>query len=542
MRARVAPALAILALLLADCSPASAPEPARPDAGAARSGGRFVYPLPVEPTTLNFVTGGDLTTSLITRLIGDSLVDHDLSMGIVPRLASSWDWSAGGRVLTFHLRAGVRFHDGVTLTSADVVYTYERVIDPRSRALSFLDAMLPVERVEAPDPLTVRVTYRRPFAPALAGWEVPILPRHLYEREDFLRSRWNRAPIGSGPFRFASWEAGQRIVLSANLDYWGGRACLDSLDFEVIPSQETALRALLAGEVDYARLTPVQWSAQADNLAFARRFRTIRFVPLFVFYIVWRGDGSNPFFADPVVRRALSLALDREGYVRTILRGLGEVADSPFRRGTPQADPALPPIPHDPDQAAALLDGAGWRLEPASGVRRRAGVPLRFTLLIFGGNEDQVQFSQVAQENLRRLGVEMSIARLDWPAVWARLQKGDFQAALTGMTLTPDPDGVYGLLHSSQVVGGQNYAAFRDRLIDGWLEEGRTILDPRGRLAAYHEIDRRLREQQPYTFLFFPEVRAALSRRFENAEPSPLGLLDPYPGASRLCSVEGSPR
>ena len=536
-------ALAALAPLLPGCTRSTPPAGITAETGVPAYGGRFVYPLPIEPATLNFVTGTDQPSRLITRLVGDSLVDHDREMRAVPRLATSWGWSTDGRVLTFHLRSGARFHDGAPVTSADVVYTYQRIVDPKSRAIGRLDPFLPVERVEAPDPLTVRVTYRAPFAPALEAWEVPILPSHLYAKDDFLRSRLNRAPVGSGPFRFASWEPGQRIVLTANDDYWGGRPYLDALEFDLIPSQETALRALLAGEVDYAALTPVQWDARAQETAFGRRFRTIRFVPLFLYYIAWRGDGSNPFFADPAVRRALTLALDRDGYVRSVLRGLGQVASSPFRPGSLGVDPDSGGVAFDPAQAAALLDGAGWRREPRTGLRARSGIPFRFTLLIYGGGEDHVQFSQVAQEALRRLGIEMEISRLDWPTLWSRLQRGDFEAAISGgSALGLDPDSVYGPLHSSQIEGGQNYAAFRDGPVDRWLEEGRTTLDQARRTEIYRRIDRRIREEQPYTYLFYPVVQAALSRRIANVEPSPLGIIDQWPGPSRFYVAPGGPQ
>ncbi len=530
MRRRIATAL-VLALVLAGCS-----SPPREDAAGRRAGpgGRFVYAIPGEPTTLNLVSGTDAWSLLVQRLVADSLVDHDETLKAVPRLASSWEFSPDGRVLTFHLRPGVRFHDGTPCTSRDVLYTYEKILDPASHAVGRRDAFLPVEKVEAPDGETVTVTYRHPYAPALRGWEVPILPRHLYENEDFAASPHNRAPIGTGPFRFVSWEAGQKITLAANPDYWDGAPPLDNFVFQFIPSEDTALQALLAGEIDYARLSPAQWASESAAARFQRRFRSIRFVPLFFYYIAWRGDGSNPFFADYRVRQALSLALDREGYVKSVLRGLGEVASSPFHPLVLEQDPDATTTPYDPSRAKALLDAAGWRLDPRTGLRTRQGIPFRFELLIFGGGQDHVQFSQVAQESLRNIGVGMSIVRLDWPALLSRLQKGDFQAALSGTVPGLDPDSSYGMLHSSQIRGGQNYSAFHDDRVDEALEEGRRTLDPEARRAIYRRIEARVREMEPYSFLFYPVVQAAVSSRFRNVVPSPIGILGYFPGAARF--------
>ncbi|HEV8701395.1 MAG TPA: ABC transporter substrate-binding protein [Candidatus Polarisedimenticolia bacterium] len=529
-------AIAILLLLLAvpgACGPA--PSKTGRGAGEGPYGGRFVFPLSSEPTTLNFVTGSDLVSDTVGRLVGDGLVDCDERLQIVPRLAESWEFSPDGRVLTFHLRRGARFHDGLPVTSADVRYTYERVIDPRSRAVGRVDGFLPVERVETPDEETVRVTYRFPYSPALAAWEVPILPRHLYEREDFLTARPNRAPVGTGPFRFVGWEAGRRIVLAANEDYWGGRPFLDSIELPIVPSEETRLQALLAGEIDYATLTPMQWVAHASDPSFARRFDTIEYPSLFTYYIAWRSDGSNPFFTDPLVRRAMALALDREGYVRNVLRGAARVSASLFHPSVLPPDPAQPAAPFDPTGAAELLDRAGWPVDPRTGLRTRRGVPFRFALLIFSGGQDHVQFSQVAQESLQHLGIEMSIQRLDWPTLWGRLQKGEFQAALSGFVSSVDPDGVaYGMLHSSQVKGGQNYAGFNDPQTDAWIEEGRREVDPVQRQLTYRRIERRASDLQPYTCLFSPMTRAAMVRRIGGVHPGPRGLIAHYPGLARL--------
>jgi len=521
---------------------------------------RFVFSMQTEPTTLNFVTATDAASMLVERLLSDFLVDHDRSLAIVPRLAESWDWSADHRTLTFHLRAGVRFHDGRPLTSDDVVFTYERLIDPKSKAVGRIGDFLPVESVAAPDARTVVVRYREPYAPALRTWEIPILPAHRYRGVDFETAPENRAPIGAGPYRFEAWDAGSRIVLRRNDDYWGGRPAIDEFVFRFQPSLDTSLLSLLAGETDYTKITATAWGTRRQDPAFVSRYKVLTFTPLFFYYIAWRGDGSNPYFADPLVRRALGSALDREGYIRTVLKGLGSPVRDPLSILLPEAPPiSTPPSPakpgpaadaapahstadaalFDPDRAARLLDEAGWRLDQRTGLRARAGKPFRFTLLVFAGGEDHVQFAQVAQDALRRIGVEMRVEKLDWPALWSRLKSGQFEAALSGTNPGPDPDSLYGMLHSSQIGGGQNYAAYRDPEVDRWLEEGRHELDPARRDAVYRRIAARLDEGQPYTTLFSPSVVGVLNNHFEGAEPSPQGILGHVPGALAIRPASG---
>jgi peptide/nickel transport system substrate-binding protein len=551
-------------------------------AAAPAAPARFVFSMQTEPTTLNFVTATDAASMLVERLLSDFLVDHDRSLKIVPRLAESWDWSADHRTLTFHLRAGVRFHDGRPLTSDDVLFTYERLIDPKSKAVGRLDSFLPVESVTAPDARTVVVRYREPYAPALRTWEIPILPAHRYRGVDFETAPENRAPIGAGPYRFEAWDSGSRIVLRRNDDYWGERPAIDEFVFRFQPSLDTSLLSLLAGETDYTKITATAWGARRQDPAFVSRYKVLTFTPLFFYYIAWRGDGSNPYFADPLVRRALGSALDREGYIRSVLQGLGSPVRDPLSLLLPgmPAVPATPPIPgksgpaadavapavpkadagapagpsadagpagaagasatlFDPDRAAQLLDEAGWRLDRRTGLRARGGRPFRFTLLVFAGGEDHVQFAQVAQDTLRRIGVEMRVEKLDWPALWSRLKSGQFEAALSGTSPSPDPDSLYGMLHSSQIGGGQNYAAYRDAEVDRWLEEGRRELDPARRDAVYRRIAARLDEAQPYTTLFSPSVVGVLNSHFEGAEPSPQGILGHVPGALAIRPASG---
>jgi peptide/nickel transport system substrate-binding protein len=527
--------LGVAALVSGSCR---APAPAAPS--------RFVFSIQTEPTTLNFVTATDAGSVLVERLVSDFLVDHDRRLAVIPRLAESWDWSADHRTLTFHLRQGVRFHDGRPLTSDDVLFTYERIVDPRSKAVGRLDGFLPIESVAAPDPRTFVVRYHEPYAPALRTWEVPILPAHRYRGVDFETAPENRAPVGAGPYRFAAWDSGSRIVLRRNDDYWGEKPSIDEFVFRFQPSLDTSLLALLAGETDYTKITATSWGTRKNDPAFLSRYKVLTFTPLFFYYIAWRGDGSNPFFADPVVRRALGAALDREGYIRSVLHGLGSPVPGPLSVLLPTApaapataaDPA-PPL-FDPDRAARLLDEAGWRIDRRTGLRARGGKPFRFTLLVFAGGEDHVQFAQVAQDTLRRIGVEMRVERLDWPALWSRLKSGQFEAALSGFSPTPDPDSLYGMLHSSQIGGGQNYAAYRDPEVDRGLEEGRREMDPVRREEIYRRIAARLEIAQPYSTLFSPAVIGALNARFEGAEPSPLGILGHVPGALALRPVPGA--
>jgi len=230
--------------------------------------------------------------------------------------------SKDGLTVTFHLRPGVKWHDGHPVTASDVAFTVRKVMDPASLSTSMRPAFEDVVSIDVVDPLTLRVTYGHPYAEFLEAWRVPLVPEHLLAAEkDFLGGAYSRHPVGCGPFRFVRWEPGREIVLEANRDYWDGPPGLSGLVLRIVANDRTGYQALLAGDVDFMVLTPDLWREAQSN---PRAFRFARFVysPMRVWYVGWNQDGSNPFFSDPRVRRAMTLALDRARFGSRVAGGL----------------------------------------------------------------------------------------------------------------------------------------------------------------------------------------------------------------------------
>ncbi|MGA2150987.1 MAG: ABC transporter substrate-binding protein, partial [Geobacteraceae bacterium] len=175
-----------------------------------------------EPSTLIPLLASDSASHDVAGLIFNGLVRYDKELKLEGELAENWDVSPDGLTITFHLRHGVKWHDGRAFTSHDVLYTYLVTIDPKTPT-AYADAFKQVQRAEAPDPYTFRVTYAKPFAPALESWGMSILPAHLLEGKDITKSDLARHPIGTGPYIFREWIAGQKITLEDNPDYYEGR-------------------------------------------------------------------------------------------------------------------------------------------------------------------------------------------------------------------------------------------------------------------------------------------------------------------------------
>jgi len=532
---RLARAALLLALALAwsGCGPGEGPR-----GGGARTGSpaepspvrgdRLVLPIESDPETLNFVSGTDTYQQIVSRYVADSLVDEGPDLEPVPRLASSWEFSGDRRILSFHLRPNVRWHDGVPFSSRDVVFTYRQIIDPGTRARA--DLFRDVLDVSAPDDLTLRVTYREPTVLALDTWHFPVMAEHLFRQRDFMTSPVHQAPVGTGPFRFVSWSRGQQIVLRANDDYFLGRPYLDGIVLKIIPSRSTQFQALLKGDIDWCTLPPEDREARSSSEEFRRRFQLFRYTALYLYYIAW--NEKTPFFSDPRVRTAMTLSLDREGYLQKVYRGEGVLAATSFHPRQIGYDPALLPHPFDPVQAGVLLDEAGWRLDPRDGARRKKGRRFRFSLLIFQDNPVQEQTATLLQEGLARNGIQVDIRILDFPALLDRLHRRDYVAAISGWNLTSDPDPTP-FFHSDPALGTSNYVGYADPEMDKLLVDGRHAFDPDTRRSIYRRVQMILHRDQPYSFLFFPVITPALDARIKGVRPS--GSASPlraFPGAN----------
>ncbi|MEW5806732.1 MAG: peptide-binding protein [Acidobacteriota bacterium] len=497
---------------------------------AGMEGDTLVAALAADPQSLNFVSAGDVQSDIIARLVTESLVYHDRNLNIIPRLARSWDISEDRLTITFHLKDNARWHDGVPVTSEDVRFTFERIMDPASMAKDKIGMFKDVAEISAPDPHTFKVKYREPFSPALSTWSISIIPKHIYAGEpDFLKSKYNESPIGCGPFKLAKWERSQKIVLESNKDYWDVKPFLDRIIFKIIPSEKVRFEALLTGDIDYTNLPPLTFQKDTDRSEFKTRLRTLVYNPIYLWYISWNMDGSNRFFTDRRVRRAMTHAMDREGFLKNIYFGLGCVATTDFQPDTWANDETLKAHAYNPAKAKKLLEEAGWRDTNGNGIRDKDGQEFEFTMIFPAGPETSEQMAALFKESLDRLGVKMNLTKLEWSTFQERKRNHLFEAAMSGLRKDIDPD-PYELYHSSQYLNGQNYGGYANPEADKLLLEGRREFDLEKRKEIYRRLQKILHEDQPYTYLFHPAACLAMDKRFRDIETSPKGIWQFYPG------------
>lgn len=454
----------------------------------------------------------------------NGLVRYDKNLKLEGELAESWDVSPDGLKITFHLRKGVKWHDGAPFTADDVLFTYKRLIDPKTPT-PYGEDFKQVKSVESPDPYTVVATYDRPFAPALSSWGMHILPKHLLEKyEDISKSPLNREhPVGTGPYRFVEWKSGARLVFEANPDYFEGKPGIPKVVVRVIPDQATQFLELKSGGIDSMTLTPLQYARQTDTDEFRKKFNRYRYPAMGYTYLGF--NLSNPLFSDRRVRQAISTAVDRKQLIQGVLFGMGQEATGPYLPGTWVYNPNVRRFPYDPAKAKALLAEAGWIDSDGDGTVEKDGKKLAFTVLTNAGNESRAKVAAILQQNLAAVGIKMEIRTLEWAAfINDFVDKKKFDALILGWSITPEPD-QYDIWHSSKTGPKElNHVGFRNDEVDRLLEAGRRTFDQAARKKAYDRIQEILAEEQPLVFLYVPDSLPIVQARIRGIEPAPAGI------------------
>ena len=425
-------------------------------------------------------------------------------------------------VLIFNLRPGVKFHDGHVLDADDVRFTYDAIMDPKNLSPRVSDYE-PVKSVEVLDPLKVRIVYKRLYSPAIGTWAMGILPQHLLNAEalkkealdsgkdpetySMRQSRFNRQPIGCGPFTFREWKSDQFISLSAFEDYWEGPPNYKRYVMRIIPDLLTQEMEFYAGTLDSYNVQPHQVKRLTDDPRF-QSFSGTSFGYTYIGYNMLR-----PPFDDVRVRRALGMAIDVNKIIDYVLYGQGEDITGPFVKQTDYYDHKIPPLPYDPQKALKLLQEAGFKRNKA-GWLERDGKPFQFTLITNSGNDIRKAVLAIAQDAWRQIGIDVRTDLLEWSVfIQERVDKKDFDAVVLGwqMGITPD---LYQIWHSSQTHPYQlNFVSFKNKRADELIIKIRREYNHAKQVAYCHELHQIIAWEQPYTFLYVGKWTAVLDKR-----------------------------
>jgi peptide/nickel transport system substrate-binding protein len=476
-----------------------------------------------EPSVLIPMLAGDSASHDVAGLIFNGLVKYDTELRIIGDLAESWDISPGGLIITFHLRRGVKWADGIEFTADDVMFGYKTIINEKTPT-AYREDYLQVKKAEVLDKYTFRVTYKKPFAPALTSWNnLVVLPKHLLEGKDITKTDFGRNPIGMGPYKLNKWTTGQELLLDSNRGYFEGRPYINHYIYRVIPDSATLFLELQAGGIDMMGLTPIQYTKQTNDDFFRKNFQKFRY-PAFA-YTYLGFNLKYPLFKDIRVRKAIAYAIDKSEIVDVVLFGLGSIATGPYVPNTWPYNTNVKRYEYNPEKAKQLLKEAGWEDTDGDGILDKDGKPLEFTILTNMGNTLRMNTATIIQWRLAKVGIKVEIRALEWSTfINEFIDKRRFQAVILGWSIGLDPD-QYDIWHSSKTKEKEfNFVSYSNPEVDALLEKGRRTFNIEERKKAYFRIQEILADELPYIFLYVPDATPIVQARFKGIKPSPIGI------------------
>ncbi len=547
--------------------------------GDRPAGGELRVGLAAEPDSLNPYLARTQESFLVANRVLPSLVDEILPddihrAGYEPALARSWEFSPDGRSLVFHLREG-RWSDGTPVTCADLAFTLEarKSPDVAWRGAPFTRHILSVDCPgDHAAVFRFDAVYPDRFQDAITGH---VLPASL-SRVPFSSWRgtdWAKELPAGGPFRVAVVRPGQEIVLARNPGWYGDPAqpLVERLVLEIVPDRVTRMTRLLAGDLDVALdLAPTD-AARLDREPGVSALRRPGWGYTYVGWNTldpaawkdwWKRRGSpcaedpgrkdcsdlwrevvalqqahpHPLFGDPRVRRAMTLAIDRDALVDTLLAGEGEVPATPILAPLPEHDPSIRPLPHDPEAARRLLREAGFRDADGDGVLERDGRPLAFRLLVQAGNSLRRDAAVMIERDLHRVGARVEIVPVENSSFYATLARRETDAWIAGWRTSLRVD-MTEMLHA-RACGpeGADFGSWSRPEADRLAVEARESVDPDARARAFRAWERIFQREQPYTILYRRTIVTGVRDRVRGTESALSG--DPLHGVERWSLAE----
>jgi len=515
---------ATIAFYVAACGPG---EQSCRDCGTVRIAA-VREPASILPPLVFETVGRDISDRVYERLAnfqaGGATIDPTAYR---PALASSWE-RVDSLTWRFHLRPGALWHDSVSVTAGDVVFSFAAYTDPTlgTAAASALEGVT----AEAVDSATVLVRFPRRSPEQLydATWHVRILPRHIWSSTP--PAAWPSDTsiahlVGSGPYRVSSWERGATVTLDAD-PAWRPAPAIRRLVWRFTADPDAALNLVLSREAEL--LEHAGAPAQSDRAATDTALRVIPYPSAVYGFAAFRFGGAkgkpDARFSDRAVRQALVLSVDRATLAHAVFGPRAAVPEGPVSRLQWIAGDGITTLPFDTAAAAALLDSAGWKRD-AAGVRRRGSTRLAFGLLVPSTSASRKLIAEALQESWRRLGAEVSIDAVDFPVFQQRLAAGKFDVYIGAYLDEPSP---YGIVDQWTQAGwgALNYGHYANPVVDSLIGMALSASELGIARTRWHEVLDSMNVDVPAVFLYTPEQSAVASRRITGVTIDPWSWLE----------------
>jgi peptide/nickel transport system substrate-binding protein len=465
----------------------------------------------------------------------ESMVFRDPeTLQYMPLLATSWDISKDGKTISFELRRNVVFSDGKPMTSKDVVFTFNHIMNPQIDAARTRAYLSHMESVTADGDYKITFKFKEFIFntfESVAG--TLIMPEHFYSK--YASREYNENPgllMGTGPYRMPTpdqWRPGTRVELVRNERYWGTKPAFDKLVYYEVKDDTAEETMYRNREIDRFAPTPEQFVKLRDEPAIKSRSTEWQYYsPVSGYsYIGWnemRG-GEKTIFADKRIRQAMTMLIDRERLAKELYYGFAKPATGPFGYGSPQTDPDIKPWPFDPVRAKALLKEAGFEDRNGDGIVENAqGKALQFKLMYGAGNPFTDRIVLFVKDSLAQAGVKVDLDAVDWPVQLKKLDNRDYEATTLGWSTSVETD-CNQIFHSKQIQdNGDNFINYINPELDKAIDKARATVDEAERMQAWRAVHRIIHEDQPYTFLLNRQANVFIDSRIKNIKKTKMGL------------------
>lgn len=487
-----------------------------------------------EPKNLNPLLAATTTEVFIDRLLFEPLVSADRRGNPVPILATevpqktNGGISADGLTVRYHLRPNAYWTDGVPVTARDVLWSFHAIVNPNNNVVA-RHGYDDVRSIAAPDDHTVVVHLIRAFAPFVTAFfgesdqPYDVLPAHALARfADINQLRFNSAPtVTDGPFRFESWQRGDRLRFTANARFFEGAPRLRSIEIRFVPNEDTEVNLLRTHAIDYIYEPSLQTYPALRSISGTR--------------IVWLDANGyeglmfnlgRPIVSDPLVRRAIAAAIDKSALTASLTHGQASVATEDLPNWMWAFDPSVQSEPFDPEAAATMLARAGWRAGPDGSVRKQ-GRPM--LLLLATDSETAIHRSEslLIQAALRRIGIEVEIKTFPQSILYAPMgmggiaHGGKFDLLLYPWVSGTDPDNSSQFTCTNVPPHGYDDSRYCSRAMDDAQNTALTHYDRATRRIAYSRIERLLSVDNPLVFFWWQRLQEPISVDFKGFDPNP---------------------
>lgn len=486
-----------------------------------------------ESKNLNPLLASNTTDAMIDGLIFDPLVAANAKGDFVPILAAevptqeNGGISKDGLTVTYHLRKGIMWSDGVPLTSKDVKFSWQAMMNPNNNVVS-RHGFDEIKSIDTPDDTTVILHLKEKFAPIVAAFFGPsdsptnVAPAHLLAQYPNINQiPFNNEPIGSGPYKLAEWVKGDHITLVPNDKYFLGKPRLKRIEIRIIPDENTTLNLLRTHDIDwmfepsYSTYPALQTIRDIDV-----RYNNING------YEGMQLNLQHPPLNDLQVRRAIAYAIDKKRLLHTLTFGQETLATEDLPDWIWAYNPHVRVYPHDPAKARQLLEADGWA-PGKDGIMRKNGQPLSLLMVTNNSNVTRRKATLLIQSMLRQAGIAVQIKYFDGatlfaPAPLGILQSGKFDLGISGWFSGVDPDNSSNYVCSNIPPGGYNYTRYCSKAMDAAQQVALTHYDRATRKKAYATIEALLARDVPQIFFWWDKQAQAINPDFKHFDPSPV--------------------